>query len=603
MPRRQFPLLPVLEALSRHPALTAALAGLLAYLPSLGSGFVNWDDEDYVRDNLYLRAINGRFLAWAFTEFYAANWYPLTWLSHALDHALWGNGPFGPHLVNVVLHAGNCALVAALVRVWLERTAPALAVDANRRQAALVAGLAFALHPIHVEAVAWISQRKELLCSLFYLAGLLFYLRPATGRGKAGGYGASLACHALALMAKPMAVSFPLVLCLLDLHPLRRCGSSVQALARLLEKLPFFALSLGAAWLAIKAQGGGGALASMEELPLGDRLYSACLALLHYGADLIWPLNLAPLYPYPQVPPLASVAYLAPVAAVGLGLAALLVLARRRPGLAVALAALLVALLPVLGLVQVGGQARADRYLYLPGVAAFGLMGVAAAAALQRAKATTAALLMAAGAVLWGLTFAQQGHWRDGERLWSREIAVYPEYAPGYTYRGHALGQTGREDAAIRDFERAAQLPPPSPEPLYYLGELRLRQGRPFEALPLLASAIAQTSWPDARFHTELARAYAALGSFDSALKAVETALRLDPAQARAVALRACVLAQAGRLAQARAAFDGLRDALPALPPDLLALGAALQDGDAAMDAPNSRLAPLCAARYQGPPS
>jgi tetratricopeptide (TPR) repeat protein len=579
-------------------ALAAAAIGLLAYLPSLGSGFVNWDDEDYVRDNLFLRAINGRFFEWAFTEFHAANWYPLSWLSHAVDLAVWGLDPFGHHLANLMLHALNCALVVALVRAWLARARPGLAPDNTR--AAVIAGIGFALHPVHVEAVSWVSQRKELLCALFYLAGLLLYLRPAATRGaRAAGYWGALVCHGLALMAKPMAVSFPLVLALFDLHPLNRWRSPRPAVLALAAKLPFLGLSLGTAVLTVMAQAGGGALAGADDLPLGHRIYTAALALLFYGRDLVWPAGLAPLHPYPDVPEAASLAYVLPVASALAAGAAILMAARRWPGIAVAAAAMLVALLPVLGLVQVGGQARADRYLYLPGVGVFALLGVAAAWGLRRSPRTVLPALTFVAAAWAVLTVAQQAAWRDGASLWTRQIAVYPGFGPGYAYRGHALGQAGAFDAAERDLRQAQRLPPPSPEPAYHLGEIRLRQDRPMDALPLLAAAIEQSQWPDARFHADLGRAYALLGRRDLGLEAVDRALRIEAALPQRRALRACLLAELGRQPEALAEFDRLAAALPGLPPSLEALGRALREAAGARE---GTVESLCGERYRAEP-
>jgi tetratricopeptide (TPR) repeat protein len=361
-------------------------------------------------------------------------------------------------------------------------------------------------------------------------------------------------------------------------------------------KLPFFALSLGASALALLAQAGGGALAGTDDLPLGHRIYTAALALLLYARDLVWPMALAPLYPYPEAPAAASLAFLLPVAAVGLAVCLLLLSARRWPGIAVAAATTLVALMPVLGLVQVGGQARADRYLYLPGVAVFALFGVAAAWSLRRAPRTALPILTFVALAWAALSVTQQAAWRDGASLWTRQIAVYPDYGPGYTYRAHALGQAGAFAAAERDIERAQHLPPPSPEPAYYLGEIRLRQGRPKEALPLLAAAIGQSQWPDARFHADLGRAYALLGQPDLALEAIDRSLRIEAPLPQRRALRTCLLAELGRTPEALAEFDRLSAALPALPQPLVALGAALRDG---ASAPQAAVEPSCEKRYQ----
>src|SRR5512143_1833419 len=232
-----------------------------AYVPALRNGFVNWDDDLYVVGNSHLFALGPAFLKWAFFHFYASNWHPLTWISHALDYAVWGLNPFGHHLTNIILHALN-AFLAVLVPLRIAEAAAGKAGEGrgafllSQRSLLIVAGVAglvFGLHPIQVESVAWVSERKNLLCALFFFLSLIAYARYVQAEDRSGArpavrffnrkYVSSLALFVLALLSKPMAVTLPVVLILLDWHPFRRIQSMAALRAALVEKLPFFALT------------------------------------------------------------------------------------------------------------------------------------------------------------------------------------------------------------------------------------------------------------------------------------------------------------------------------------------------------------------------
>jgi len=390
------------------------------------NGFVNYDDNDYVVHNPEVKAgLSPAGAAWAFTTTHAANWHPLTWLSLQLDASLFGGGSaWGFHLSNVLLHAATVVLLFLALRrltgaVW---------------RSAAVAAL-FAVHPAHVESVAWVAERKDVLSGLFWMLTLLAYAwyaeRPGWGR-----YLLVLAAFALGLMAKPMLVTLPCVLLLLDYWPLQRvpaaCGLaqtlSRKRLALLLEKLPLFALTGAACAMTVYAQQKGGAVNTLEQLPLGDRLLNTVAAYAGYLGEMVWPTGLAPFYPHPRERLL-----LAQAGRAGLVLAlitGLVLWARRRRYLTVGWLWFLGTLVPVIGLVQVGGQAMADRYTYLPYIGLFialvwGAADLAAPwPARVRSVVPLAALLLGAWAPL-GLWLATgSGVEMMEDRLIFRPVAV-----------------------------------------------------------------------------------------------------------------------------------------------------------------------------------
>ncbi len=342
-----------------------ALAGLISlttfvvYLSSLQNAFVLWDDEYYVLENPHIRSFDLNFFKWAFFDFYAANWHPLTWISHALDYAVWGLDPMGHHLTNNILHAVNTFLVVLLVvRLLASRQAdkltssPGTSVSAeppgadNSRFtihdsrfaliAAGVTGLLFGLHPIHVESVAWVAERKDLLCALFYLLCIMEYARyadsttppspsylfspanpPECGKKKwqrRWRYLSALSFFILALLSKPMAVTLPFVLLILDWYPLQRIISLRTFKTAFIEKLPFIALSISSSILTILAQKAGGTIATIEAIPLSTRMLVAAKSLVAYIWKMIVPVHLLPYYPYPKDAALFSVDYISAIA-------------------------------------------------------------------------------------------------------------------------------------------------------------------------------------------------------------------------------------------------------------------------------------------------
>jgi len=465
---------------ARSAALFVALLVFLVYCPVLQNGFVGWDDDIYVYQNPILRNLSLPNLLGTFTRIHpSGNWHPLTELSHAVDWAIWGMNAAGHHLTSMVLHGLNAGLVVALAYA-LDRTR-----GANRHArmivAAIAAGLLWGLHPLRVESAAWVSERKDLLCASFYLAGLLCYLRyagaarriigdTANASGKRFGkryYLGALTCFLLALMSKPMAVSLPFVLLILDAYPLGRLGR--MRVGRLLvEKLPFLALASASAMVTLQAQRAGGAFRALHGVPLGTRLLVAARATISYLGKTLWPSELLPLYSYPQNVSWASWRFGVPLLVLASLVAACVWLARRKRAPLATLLCYLLALLPVIGIVQIGPQAMADRYTYLPAIAlsilagaGFGKLWEKAAALPSRWQRAPLVLAMAfAPGVLASLSMRQMGVWQDSETLWTQVIRHEPWNTEAYNNRASFYFEQRSFASALADYSAALSFAP-----------------------------------------------------------------------------------------------------------------------------------------------
>ncbi len=385
-----------------------AAVTLAVYFPVLGHAFVVLDDRDYVTANPHVHnGLAWSTVKWAFTSYEAANWHPLTWLSHAFDYQVFGLNPIGHHLDSVLLHTLNAALLFLLLAWGTKRTAPSL----------LVAAL-FALHPINVESVAWVAERKNVLSTLFFLltiAAYGCYSRQPNWRR----YLLVAALFAAGLMAKPMVITLPFVLLLLDYWPLQR--TPPVPLAKLvLEKIPLLPFSAASAWLTVQAQ--RSALHSVTELPFGLRIENALVAYGLYLWKMLWPAHLA-FYPHAAAMP----AWRWIVSALVLiTISALVIIFRRRRYLAVGWCWFLGTLIPVIGLVQVGEYAMADRYAYIPLIGIFVMVVWSMADWTDAAKFQPAWLVipaLAVLAVLGFLTYRQIGYWQSDYELWSHTLA------------------------------------------------------------------------------------------------------------------------------------------------------------------------------------
>jgi len=453
---------------SRRAAWGIALAlGLLVaavYAPVRAFPFVVYDDKEFVTENPPVAAgLTADGFAWAFTHAHLGNYVPLTWLGHMLDVELFGLDAGAHHAVNAVLHAVAAALLFAALLSLTGATWPS----------AFTAAL-FALHPAHVESVAWVSERRDTLSAVLWMLVLLAWARfvRAPGRGR---HALVMLALGLGLLAKPMLVKLPFVILLLDRWPLRR-AEPWPALVR--EKLPLFALAALVAAAAFAAQRAGGAVASLTLVPLASRVANALVAAARYLGVVLWPADLAVFYPFELAHPAWKVAGAACLLG---GVTAAAIAARRRcPYLLVGWLWFGLTLLPVVGLVQVGSQGMADRYTYLPmvGLGIAGAWGAADLALLwPRARVPLGALAIALVIAWAALARAQLATWRDSVALFENARAVSGEHPVVHLNLGEAYEDAGRLDLARTHYERGLALAPGAAQIHVRLGWLSVRTG------------------------------------------------------------------------------------------------------------------------------
>jgi tetratricopeptide (TPR) repeat protein len=450
-----------------------------------GHAFLDYDDGEYVYENPnVLAGLTPGGMAWAFTTGHAANWHPLTWLSHMADVSLFGPSPRAHHVVNVVFHAANSVLVFLVLNVL----AGAL------WRSAIVAAL-FAVHPLNVQSVAWVAERKNVLSTLFWLLGLLAYAayarRPSKGR-----FALVAVCLALGLISKPMLVTFPLTLLILDFWPLRRIsleGTREESLERirelLFEKAPLFVLVGISSVVTWAVQVHGAAVASSANFPLPDRVTNALISAALYLLDAAWPARLSMFYPHPgavggHVGLFPAVVALAALA--GITLAAWKA-RESRPYVAAGWAWFAVTLIPVIGLVQVGAQSRADRYTYVPMLGVFTavvwLSGDLASKAGRSASVLAFSAGLAAITLLGIRAHTESAYWRSPESLYERALALNPQNWLAWNNLGAVGLARGETKVALSRFENALRIHPDFSDALYNRGVSLQRLSRVPEAI------------------------------------------------------------------------------------------------------------------------
>jgi hypothetical protein len=456
--------------------------------PATANGFVEFDDLAYVNDNPHvLGGLAGSNVWWALTTTEMGNWHPLTWLSLMLDAELWHGSAWGFHLTNLLLHV--CTVVVLFTALlWL--------TGATQRSA-LVAAL-FAVHPLNVETVAWVAERKGLLAALFAVLTLAAYARYATRGGRIN-YAAVMLFFALSLMAKAVTVALPAALLLLDYWPLRRTPVSSQPGDRapaswrrlLLEKVPLLILSVAFGVLASLAQRGAGALRTVEQRPLDGRLANTLVNPLIYLRRLCWPSDLAVFYPYVRRTVLAPEIIASAVALLALT-AAVLWAGRRRPYLPVGWLWYVGMLLPVAGLVPVGGHSLADRYAYLPMIGLLVILVWGTADLLTAVHLRGAALPLAAGTVAACVlvTREQLPHWQDAVTLWEQALRVTRDNHRAYYNLGAHYLNAGQTDLAVPNLAESVRLRPEKADWRLVLGRALARQGNLDEARAQLEQAL-----------------------------------------------------------------------------------------------------------------
>ena len=517
------------------------IAVFAVYAQVATHAFINFDDPIYVTENPHVRAgLTWDGVVWAFTTFHDSNWFPLTWLSHMLDVQLFGLDSGWHHVINVLFHA----LSTLLLFIVLHRMTGA------RWPSAFVA-LIFAIHPLHVESVAWIAERKDVLSTLFWMLTLLAYSNYVASRTRTR-YLLALAVFCLGLMAKPMLVTLPVVLVLLDLWPLRR---GVQ----LVEKVPFFVASLASSIVAYVAHQRGGAVATLEVIPLASRIENALITYIVYILKTFWPTHLAIFYPYP----LQSLIVTAILSAIALAVVTVFVVLayRQRPYLAIGWFWYLVTLLPVIGIIQTGSQARADRYTYIPMIGLTIALVWAAAELLQPWPRVQAALAGVVAAALITLTWFQVATWRNDISLYRHAIAAVPGNYIAYYNLASALEAEGQTDEAVLQLREAVRARPYYVPARAELGQLLASQGHADEALQELRTAI-RLRPDDPVAHYRLGSVLGSLGRTQDAAAEFAETVRLQPDNPDAHYNLALALAQQDHVPDAArefAATIGLR--------------------------------------------
>jgi len=552
---------------------------VIAYWPVTSASFlVSYDDELYITHNSHV--ITGPSLqniAWAFGTFETGNWHPLTWISHMLDCRLFGLNPYAHHVVNLAFHLLNILLL--LYALW--------AATGSLWRSAFVAAL-FALHPMHAESVAWVSERKDVLSTMFWLLTLIAYIRYVKHR-HARWYGAALVSYCLGLMAKPMLVTLPFTLLLLDAWPLARVfraktpdnkpAQSKQSkktqrvqssptrlpwwkawLPLVAEKVPFFALAAASCIVAVIAQSNKHAVVSVSSLSIFERAGNAIHSYGAYLLKMIAPVHLACFYPFPLTPPMLQTA----IALCGIiAITVMCVIYRRQmPFLLAGWLWYLGTLVPVIGLVQVGVQSMADRYSYVPFIGMFIMIswGIVAAASLFRISRP--ALFSGACALVLALAFATRinaAYWKNSETLFGHAASVTAHNDVAWLNLGVALSMEGKANSAIASFNRALAARPGDRSVAYdaynNLGIASSRAGKTAEALAYWQKAVALAP-NQAEAYFNCAAAQTTVGNYAEAIDAYGSGLRCAPDDFDAHNNCGDLLARVGKSADALAEYE-----------------------------------------------
>ena len=534
----------------------------IAFGQTLRHEFINYDDEEYVTENVHvLNGLNWPDVKWAFTTGHTGYAHPVTWLTHQLDCQLYGTWAGGHHLTSLVIHTVNSLLLFLLF--WR--------MTRDLWPSAFVAAL-FAIHPLHVESVAWVAERKDVLSGLFFLLTLHAYAAYAA-KPQAGRYLLTLGLFVLGILSKPMLVTVPCLLLLLDYWPLRRLTfpaskhdpASRFSVGRLiLEKVPFALIAALWSLLTFAVQSDTGATAKAH-LGFGHRIANALVSYAMYVWNTFWPQDLALFYPYPRTLPAGMVI----MSVALLVLISVLCLAKRRssPYLIIGWLWFLGMLVPVIGFIQVGEQARADRYTYLPQIGLCLLVTWGAMELFAKWRRGREALAIIAWLITTGLTalsYVQASYWRNSETLWHHSLAVTSDNHIAQNNLGNELMKKGRLDEAVVHLRKALEILADYPEAQNNLGYALANKGNWAEAITFYRAAIrSRPNYPKAR--NNLAIALAEVGKTDEALAEFHETLRIDRDYQEAHCNLAIVLLRLGRRDEAVA---HLREALRLKPAD-----------------------------------
>lgn len=526
--------------------LLAAIA-VIAYSPVLNNDFVSYDDYKYTTGNPFIKdGLTVEAVKWAFSTFYFSNWHPITWISHMADVSFYGFAPRGHHLTSLLIHAINGILLFFLLYSLTNKTL----------ECAIVAAL-FAVHPLNVESVAWVAERKNCLSALFWLATLITYVKYVR-RQTIGRYIAVLWLFSMALMSKPMAVTLPFTLLLIDYWPLGRFKSGQTVLKNhpvaglIAEKIPFFILSVISSVLTIYAQRQEGAVISFDKLPLATRVVNAIMSYAGYIGKIFVPLRLAVFYPYVEEK--------SPVAIVSTALMLIMITGfviikkKNAPYLLMGWLWYLGTLVPVIQIVQVGAASMADRYMYIPAIGLFIMIAWGMAARISRRRIGAAAGIAVIIALML-ITARQAGYWRDSAALYTHALDVTEDNYLAHNNYGQVLMKQGRFDEAIVQFKAGLEIMPSNDELNYNMWQALSAKGTPDDKYLLNAASI----W----FHGDMAALYKKAGigyfnkkKYNDAVEFLLKSLLINNKDAEGFNYLGLALQETGQLKEAAMAFN-----------------------------------------------
>ncbi|HEX9445305.1 MAG TPA: tetratricopeptide repeat protein [Candidatus Binatia bacterium] len=544
--RRETPTAPAAWWLRWSLPLVVAALALLVFLPALKNGFVDWDDYKTLLENPDYRGLDWPRLRWMFTTFYMGHYQPLSWMTLGLDYLLWGMDPFGYHLTNLVLHAANAAVFYFVALRLLSLALPAAGPDGDTglRLGAGFAALVFAVHPLRVESVAWVTERRDVLSGLFFLLTIVCYLKGAAAKADGARrrwIASAVVLYALSLLSKAAGMALPVVLIVLDVYPLRRLGAGgkwlgPEARRVWLEKMPFFLLAVAFGGVALLAQRETGALLSLEQYPILRRAGQALFGVAFYLWKTAAPLELSPIYEIPIRLESADWFFFGASVVVDLAITALLIVQRRRwPALLAAWICYLALLAPVLGFAQSGSQLAADRYTYLACLA-WAIVAGGALFRLWQSRFERAREIVGGGAALaviivlglGTLAWLETGVWRDPLTLWRHAVRVSPRASKAHNSLAIALYYRGAVLEAIEHYRTALRIDPRYKEAHNNLGVALVKRGDAEGAVAEYRAALEiDPAYVDARYNLGNALSYR--GEIDQSIEQFREVVRIDP--------------------------------------------------------------------------
>ncbi len=549
-----------------------SLLTLAVFAPAIGNAFINWDDSVYAFANPNLQKIDTAFFKWIFftVDPGIGNWIPLTLLTHAIDFMIWGADPRGPHLLNVIIHGANTFLVGLVAFRLVRSVQTGTEKDVRSAAgAALFTALVFGIHPLRVESVVWVSERKDLLCGLFFLLSINSYISFAsTQTGRIQHYVVALVFTLLALLSKPMAVSLPFVLLIIDFYPLERffkkvpdTGRPLSVLSIFYEKIPFFALSALASIAALLAQSSSGAVSDAGVYPVATKVWMSLNGYAFYLYKTLWPTGLSTFYPHPVSINPASIEFAGSAALFILITILCAITFKRHKAFTAVWLYYTITLLPVIGIVKVGAHSVADRYTYLPLIAPVLLAGIFFGRLFtshsQIRRSLGVACVATLTLILGWLTVNQTAIWKDSVTFWSHAINLYPGASPlPYLNRALAYDDAGRGEEAIADYNAALALKPGNVEAYNNRALLKAAQGAYAEAIADYNRAI-EIDPLYAIAYNNRGLAYRSIGDTEKAIEDLKRAIEIDRGMTAAYGNLAEVYAETGDMLKAAEAASG----------------------------------------------